>query len=135
MGKPLGDAALDQIFRTARTRRGWTEEGTPEVLIRATYDLLRLPPTASNICPGRFLFVRTAEAKARLMPHLDEGNRKQTETAPWTGFHSTSGAVGVAAYSSWIGVPSKLLSRALQEISTRGSAVPDTRASVMAASG
>ena len=49
MGKPLADAALDQVFRTARTRRGWTEEETPEVLIRATYDLLKLAPTASNI--------------------------------------------------------------------------------------
>lgn len=84
MGKPLGDADLDQLFRTARTRRGWTAEETPEVLIRATYDLLKMAPTASNICPGRFMFVRTAEAKARLMPHVDEGNRKQTEAAPWT---------------------------------------------------
>ena len=73
MGKPLADAALDQVFRTARTRRGWTEEETPEVLIRATYDLLKLAPTASNICPGRFMFIRSPEAKARLDKHLDEG--------------------------------------------------------------
>jgi 3-hydroxypropanoate dehydrogenase len=84
MGKPLGDAALDQIFRTARTRRGWTEEETPEILIRAAYDLAKLGPTASNITPGRFLFVRSKEAKARLEPHLDEGNRKQTMAAPYT---------------------------------------------------
>ena len=84
MGRPLGDGDLDQLFRAARTRRGWTEEETPEVLIRATYDLLKMAPTASNISPGRFLFVRTPEAKARLLPHLDEGNRKQTESAPWT---------------------------------------------------
>ncbi len=84
MGKPLADQALDQIFRTARTRRGWTEEETPEILIRAAYDLLKLGPTASNITPGRFLFVRSPEAKARLEPHLDEGNRKQTMAAPWT---------------------------------------------------
>jgi 3-hydroxypropanoate dehydrogenase len=84
MGKPLGDAALDQLFRTARTRRGWTEEETPEVLIRATYDLLKLAPTASNINPGRFLFIRSKEAKARLEPHLDEGNKKQTIAAPYT---------------------------------------------------
>jgi len=84
MGRPLGDAALDQIFRTARTRRGWTPEETPEVLIRATYDLLKMAPTASNICPARFLFVHSQEAKARLEPHLDEGNRKQTMAAPYT---------------------------------------------------
>jgi 3-hydroxypropanoate dehydrogenase len=84
MGKPLADAALDQIFRTARTRRGWTEEETPEVLIRAAYDLAKLGPTASNITPGRFLFVRSKDAKERLAPHLDEGNRKQTMAAPYT---------------------------------------------------
>lgn len=84
MGKPLGDAALDQIFRTARTRRGWTDEETPEVLIRAAYDLAKIAPTASNISPGRFLFVHSKEAKARLEPHLDEGNRKQTMAAPYT---------------------------------------------------
>lgn len=84
MGRPIGDADLDQIFRTARTRRGWTEEETPEVLIRATYDLLKMAPTASNICPARFMFVRSPEAKARLAPHLDEGNRAQMRTAPWT---------------------------------------------------
>ena len=66
MGKPLPDQSLDQIFRNARTRRGWTDEETPEVLIRATYDLLKLGPTASNITPGRFLFVRSKEAKARV---------------------------------------------------------------------
>lgn len=84
MGKPLSDASLDQVFRTARTRRGWTDEETPEVLIRATYDLLKLCPTASNITPARFLFVHSKEAKTRLEPHLDEGNRKQTMDAPYT---------------------------------------------------
>ena len=84
MSKPLGDQSLDQIFRTARTRRGWTDEPTPEVLIRATYDLLKMAPTASNICPARFMFIHTAEAKARLEPHLDEGNRKQSMGAPYT---------------------------------------------------
>jgi 3-hydroxypropanoate dehydrogenase len=84
MGKPIADAALDQIFRTARTRRGWTDEETPEVLIRAAYDLAKLGPTASNITPARFLFVRSKEAKARLEPYLDEGNRKQTMSAPYT---------------------------------------------------
>jgi 3-hydroxypropanoate dehydrogenase len=84
MGKPIGDTDLDQIFRTARTRRGWTEEETPEVLIRATYDLLKMAPTSSNICPARFMFVCSPEGKARLEPHLDEGNRKQTLSAPWT---------------------------------------------------
>jgi nitroreductase len=75
MGAPLSDAALDQLFRDARTRRGWTAQDTPEVLVRATYDLAKLGPTASNITPARFLFLRSPHAKARLAPHLDEACR------------------------------------------------------------
>ncbi len=84
MTKPLPDLALDQTFRAARTRRGWTAEDVPEVLVRAVYDLLKWAPTSGNTCPGRFLFIRSAEAKARLDPLMDEGNRKQTMDAPWT---------------------------------------------------
>jgi 3-hydroxypropanoate dehydrogenase len=84
MAKPLADAALDQLWRSARTRRSWTEEEVPEVLIRAVYDLQRWGPTSGNICPGRFLFIRSKAAKDRLDPLMDKGNREQTYTAPWT---------------------------------------------------
>jgi 3-hydroxypropanoate dehydrogenase len=84
MSKPLPDAALDQLWRLARTRRHWTDEDVPEVLIRAVYDLQRFAPTSGNICPGRFLFVHSKEAKDRLDKLMDEGNRKQTYSAPWT---------------------------------------------------
>jgi len=84
MGKPLPDAALDQIYRLARTRRSWSEEEVPEILIRAVYDLQKFAPTSGNCCPGRFLFIRSPEAKKRLDKHMDEGNRKQTFSAPWT---------------------------------------------------
>ena len=42
----------------------------------AVYDLMRWGPTESNITPARFHFVVSKEAKARLEPLLDEGNRK-----------------------------------------------------------
>lgn len=84
MVKPIADAGLDQIFRTARTRRGWTDEEVPELLIRAVYDLCKWGATSGNIWPGRFLFVHTPEAKQRLDRLMDEGNRQQTMTAPWT---------------------------------------------------
>lgn len=84
MGKPLPDASLDQMFRSARTRRKWTDETVPEVLIRAVYDLHKWGPTSGNICPGRYLFVHSEAAKKRLDPLMDKGNREQTFTAPWT---------------------------------------------------
>jgi len=84
MSAPLGDEALNQLFRTARTHRGWRRQDVPDSLIGDLYDLLRLGPTASNICPARFLFIRSADAKARLEPHLDASNRRAVMEAPWT---------------------------------------------------
>ena len=84
MSAPLSDEALNQLFRTARTQRSWRSEDVPERLIGELYDLLKLGPTASNICPARVLFIRSAGAKARLEPYLDPSNRTAVRQAPWT---------------------------------------------------
>ncbi len=39
-------------------------------------------PTSANQSPARIVFVTSAEAKQRLSPHLSEGNRAKTMTAP-----------------------------------------------------
>jgi 3-hydroxypropanoate dehydrogenase len=80
----IGDAALDKIFRSARTIRKWRDKPVTSTLLMAIYDLLRLGPTESNITPARFLFVVSQDAKARLEPLLNEGNRKQTMSAAAT---------------------------------------------------
>ena len=80
----IADAALDQIFREARTLRKWQDKPVSPALLMAIYDLMRWGPTESNITPARFHFVVSKDAKARLEPLLDEGNRKQTMAAPAT---------------------------------------------------
>ena len=80
----VADAALDTIFRNGRTLRKWQDKPVTPALLMAIYDLARLGPTETNITPARFHFVVSKEAKARLEPLLDEGNRKQTMTAPAT---------------------------------------------------
>lgn len=80
----LGDAALDQLFREARTLRKWKDKPVTPALLMAIYDLMRWGPTESNITPARFHFVVSAEAKARLKPLLDDGNVAQTMAAPAT---------------------------------------------------
>jgi 3-hydroxypropanoate dehydrogenase len=80
----VADAALDTIFRNARTLRRWQDKPVSAALLMAIYDLARLGPTESNITPARFHFVVSKEAKARLEPLLDEGNRQQTMAAPAT---------------------------------------------------
>ena len=80
----ISDAALDTIFRDARTLRQWQNKPVSPALLMAIYDLMRWGPTETNITPARFHFVVSKAAKARLEPLLDEGNRTQTMAAPAT---------------------------------------------------
>lgn len=84
MHAPLSAAALDQIFREARTYKWWTDDPVTTPDIEAIYELMKWGPTATNTTPARFVWVTTPEAKARLEPLLDEGNRKKTTKAPAT---------------------------------------------------
>lgn len=83
MFSPLNDAAHDQLFRTARTYNAFRGE-IDEATLHRLYDLLKWGPTAANACPARFVFLRSPEAKARLAPALDPGNRDKTLAAPVT---------------------------------------------------
>ena len=79
----LDGNALDQLFRTARTHNEIGGEVSDDTL-RELYDLMKWGPTTANTCPARLVFVRSAAAKARLGPALDEGNYAKTMAAPVT---------------------------------------------------
>ena len=81
MSEALNDTALDQLFRTARTYNAFGGEVSDDTL-RQLYELLKFGPTQANTTPARFVFVKSAEAKAKLGPALDEGNYKKTMGAP-----------------------------------------------------
>jgi 3-hydroxypropanoate dehydrogenase len=83
MHAPLNDAALDQLFRTARTYNAFTGDVSDETL-RRLYDLMKFGPTEANTTPARIVFVKSKEAKAKLGPALSEGNYKKTMEAPVT---------------------------------------------------
>lgn len=80
--KMINDEALDIIFRDARTRNGWEPRKVTRPLMQAVYDLMKWGPTSANGSPARFVFVASEEGKARLAPHLSEGNRAKTLAAP-----------------------------------------------------
>lgn len=84
MSDILSDAALDLLFRKARTYHAWQDKPVSDVLIRAIHELMRWPPTSANSGPGRFLFLRSETAKRRLEPALSAGNRAKTMLAPVT---------------------------------------------------
>ena len=78
----LDDEALDQLFREARSVSYWQDRPVEESVIRELYDLLKMGPTSANTSPARFVFVRSEEAKARLVPLMPEMNQEKTRRAP-----------------------------------------------------
>jgi 3-hydroxypropanoate dehydrogenase len=80
----LDDAALDTLFRLARTHNKWQDRPVPEATLRAMFDLLKMAPTSANCSPARIVFVRSPEAKERLRPALAPGNVDKTMSAPVT---------------------------------------------------
>jgi 3-hydroxypropanoate dehydrogenase len=84
MKKALDDAALDILFREARSYNRWSPEAVPEKTLHALYELLKWGPTSANCCPARFVFVISAAAKATLAGCVSPGNVAKVEQAPVT---------------------------------------------------
>lgn len=80
----LDDAALDTLFREARTHNGWLDEPVSEATLRAIWDLAKMGPTSANASPARIVFVVSVEAKEKLKPALQAGNVAKTMAAPAT---------------------------------------------------
>jgi len=75
---------LDLLFREARTHNKFTDEPISDETLHELYETLKLGPTSANCSPARFLFLRTKEAKKRLVPALSSGNLAKTMAAPVT---------------------------------------------------
>jgi 3-hydroxypropanoate dehydrogenase len=84
MTERLDEAALDRIFRTARSRNSWTPKPLPEGALREIYDLAKWGPTAANSNPARFVFVTSDEAKAKLASASSGNNQAKIKAAPAT---------------------------------------------------
>lgn len=86
-----GEAVRDLIFREARSQNRWQARAVSDGLLREVYELMKWGPTSMNTAPLRLLFLRTAEAKEKLVPALAPGNVDKVRTAP---------VVAVVAYDS-----------------------------------
>src|SRR6266536_4641443 len=84
MTNMLGDEALNQLFREARTHNAWLDKPVTDDTLRQLYDLMKWGPTSANGSPARFVFLRSQEAKERLRPILAPGKVEKTMTAPVT---------------------------------------------------
>jgi len=79
---PLNASALAQLFTEARSFNSWSDRPVDDATVRQLYTLVSQGPTAANAHPGRFVFLRSAQAHERLRPHLSEGNIEKTMCAP-----------------------------------------------------
>jgi 3-hydroxypropanoate dehydrogenase len=84
MTEVLDGPVLDKLFREARSVQVFRDLPVTESTLNALYDLLKWGPTAFNAQPARYVFVRSAAAKARLLPTLSSANREKTLNAPVT---------------------------------------------------
>jgi 3-hydroxypropanoate dehydrogenase len=80
----LDNAALDQLFREARTHNGWRPIDVPDALLEEAVELAKMGPTSANVSPLRIVFVRSPEGKLRLKGTLAPGNVDKTMAAPIT---------------------------------------------------
>lgn len=92
MSEMLSDTALDQLFREARTFNAWLPKDVSDEQLHQLYDLTKFGPTSANSSPMRVVFMKSAEAKAKLAPLVSDGNRAKTLAAPVTAIIATDHA-------------------------------------------
>lgn len=82
MATELNAQAFDQLFLEARTQNAWLDKDVPDSLLQRLVDCMKMAPTSANCSPARLVFVKSADAKARLKPHLSGNNLDKTMQAP-----------------------------------------------------
>lgn len=80
----LDDAALDTIFRTARSYNGYTDQPVSEAELHAIWDLLKWGPTSANQLPARLIWLVSDEAKQKLADCSSAQNAPKILKAPVT---------------------------------------------------
>ena len=78
----LDDAALDRVFRTARTYNGYTDEPVSEAELHAIWDLMKWGPTSANQLPARLVWCTSDDAKAKLAACCSAQNAPKILKAP-----------------------------------------------------
>ena len=81
MTNPLDDAALDVLFRDARSQNVWQDKPVSAETLQAIYDLMKWGPTSANCFPIRIVFAHTQAEKDRLSTMVMEGNIEKVRKA------------------------------------------------------
>ncbi len=84
MSNPLDDAALDQLFRTARTYNGYHDKPVSREQLEAIWELVKFGPTSANCLPARIVWCVSDEAKEKLAALAMTANGDKIRKAPVT---------------------------------------------------
>ncbi len=82
MASVLPDSSLDQLFRTARTYNGYTDEPVTAEQLHAIWDLMKMGPTSANTLPARLVWCTSDAAKAKLAACAMPANATKILAAP-----------------------------------------------------
>ncbi|MFC3581322.1 malonic semialdehyde reductase [Sphingomonas hylomeconis] len=82
MTEKLSDAALDTIFRTARSYNGYTDQPVSDAELHAIWDLMKWGPTSANQLPARLIWCVSDAAKQKLAECTSEQNAPKILKAP-----------------------------------------------------
>ena len=85
----LNDAALDQLFRTARTHNAWLDKPVTDEQLHAIYELMKWGATSANSSPARIIFIKSKQAREKLGLAISDNNREKTMSAPVTAILAT----------------------------------------------
>ena len=89
MSATVNDAALDVLFRDARTQNKWLDKPVTAEQLKAVYDLAKWGPTSANCFPMRLVFAHSQAERDRLATMVSGGNNEKVRTA---------GAVAIIGY-------------------------------------
>jgi 3-hydroxypropanoate dehydrogenase len=84
MTAPINDAALDQLFREARSYNGYTDAPVTRDQMDAIWEVMKWGPTSANCLPARLVWCESAEAKEKLAALASDNNQDKIRKAPVT---------------------------------------------------
>ena len=84
MNAPLNDAALNQLFREARTYNAYLDKAVTDAQLNDIWELMKFGPTSANCLPARIIWCTSPEAKEKLAAMSMPANGEKILKAPVT---------------------------------------------------
>ena len=84
MSETLNAAALDQLFREARSYNGYLDSPVTQAQLEGIWDLMKFGPTSANCLPARIIWCTSEAAKQKLAALAMPANGEKILQAPVT---------------------------------------------------